>query len=96
MTGDETSPSGTDGATAGSADETVGPQPLDRGPCDRVEQCLYDTNGAITPFLAVYGEDGTCWEDFPTEACWQIESGFGRSSQVIVTLGLRHGPSSAG
>jgi hypothetical protein len=62
---------GTDGATAGTADETVGPQPLDRGVCDRVEQCLYDTGEAVTAFLAVYGEGGTCWEEFPAEACRQ-------------------------
>lgn len=47
------------------------PAVLEFGPCLRVADCETERGGLVTPLLAQYGEDGTCWGEFPAEACWQ-------------------------
>ena len=70
-------PSGTgSSATAGpsetgAADSTGQGYDGDLGPCGRLEDCIIFQDDAITGFLATYGRDGTCWQEFTPEQCWQ-------------------------
>jgi hypothetical protein len=41
------------------------------GVCGRVEACLVAVDDPITGFLGTYGPDGTCWQEFTAEQCWQ-------------------------
>jgi hypothetical protein len=43
----------------------------DLGPCEQYIECVMAANQPITPVLAVYGEGGTCWQEFGEAACWQ-------------------------
>lgn len=85
MTGCEasdSSPSGTDASTesppadasssssdapSGSGD---GPGEVDLGPCEDLAACAAAADTPVTPLIALYGEDGTCWAEFGQEACW--------------------------
>lgn len=58
---DETGPDGPDDSGAG----------VELGPCGRLADCIDATDEAITPFLAAYGPNGTCWQEFTADQCWQ-------------------------
>jgi hypothetical protein len=72
-TGTSTTPTSTpmDSDDADSTASTGGGQSVELGPCERVAGCIEALDEAITPFLAAYGPEGTCWEEFTVEQCWQ-------------------------
>ena len=37
--------------------------------CARLIECAEETGIPVTPLIAQFGEDGTCWEEFEAEAC---------------------------
>jgi len=54
-----------------AADAGESPGDLQSGPCARIVDCAAETDRPVTRLIAQYGEDGTCWDEFPAEACWQ-------------------------
>lgn len=60
---------GDNAAQTADAGESAGDIQL--GPCVSIVDCATETDRPVTRLIAQYGEDGTCWSEFPTEACWQ-------------------------
>lgn len=58
-------------SAGGSDTEDSGTSAIDLGPCGRLTECIETLDESITAYLAVYGPEGTCWEDFTQEQCWQ-------------------------
>ena len=51
-------------------DEDTEPALMGLGPCARVVDCATEAGQAVTPLIELYGDEGTCWDEFPTAACW--------------------------
>jgi hypothetical protein len=60
-----------DGGVTGSNSkaESGGEAPGERGICDVLIECATQAGTIVTPLIAAYGPEGTCWEEFPTWAC---------------------------
>ncbi len=59
------------GSSSDAGSAGTGAAQDDLGPCGRLASCIETLDQPITPFLAVYGPGGTCWEEFSQEQCWQ-------------------------
>lgn len=60
-----------DGDSSSSQSSTGGDAPVELGPCESLVDCATAANTPVTPLVAIYGPNGTCWEEFTQEQCWQ-------------------------
>ncbi len=61
------------GSTTGGLDESSAgaPEPDPAMICARFIECAGEAEQPVTPLIEVYGEDGTCWDEFEATACVQ-------------------------
>lgn len=60
-----------EGDSSSGQPSTGGDTPIELGPCESLVDCATAANAPVTPIVAVYGPDGTCWDEFTQEQCWQ-------------------------